>query len=65
MRIGPADLDEIARQLRLLNKENINTEQIVVNGITIDLEMYEEEDQMGPSKRYYITDMEGPERGSR
>lgn len=60
MRIGPADLDEIARQLRLLNKENINTEQIVVNGIKIDLEMYEEEDQMGPSKRYYITDMEGP-----
>ena len=65
MRIGPADLDEIARQLRLLNKENIQTEQIIVNGITIDLEMYEEGDQMGPSKRYYITDMEGPEHGGR
>lgn len=60
MRIGPADLDEIARQLRLLNKENINTEQIVVNGIKIDIEMHEEAGQTGPVRHYYITDMEGP-----
>lgn len=65
MRIGPADLDEMARQLRLLNRENIDTRHILINGFSIRVESVEEEDQMGPSKRHYITYIEKPDDGDR
>jgi hypothetical protein len=57
MHLDPANLDEVARTLRALNKENIDVPQFTVAGHVFIVEADTVDGQMGPERRHVIVDI--------